>query len=72
MRKILAATGFVILLGGGIRLVGATVQWWTPEEKDCPTFDTQASCVAWCTQDPARCSGSTSCINSSGPARPPC
>jgi hypothetical protein len=72
MRRILVTATIVTLLAGGIRLVGATVQWWTPEEKDCPTFDTQANCVAWCAQDPGRCGGSTSCISSSGPARPPC
>jgi hypothetical protein len=70
MRQLLAAAGIASVLIGGV--VSADVEWWTPKQKDCPTFDTRAQCVAYCTQDPARCGDSTACIGSSGAERPPC
>jgi len=72
MRKLLVVAAMSIVLAGGLGVAGALTQWWTPREKDCPTFDDQASCVAYCAQDPARCGGSTACISGSGPQRPPC
>jgi hypothetical protein len=72
MRKLLVAAVMSALLVGGLGVAGALTQWWTPREKDCPTFDTQASCRAYCTQSPARCGGNTTCISSSGAERPPC
>jgi hypothetical protein len=71
MRKALAAVAFAALLGG-VPMAGALVEWWTPQQKDCPTFDSQASCVAFCTQNPARCGGDPTCIRGTGAARPPC
>ena len=72
MRKALAAAAFAALLAGGVPMAGALVEWWTPQQKDCPTFDSQASCVAFCTQNPARCGNDATCIRGTGAARPPC
>jgi len=71
MRKALAAAAFAALLAG-VPMAGAVVEWWAPQQKDCPTFDSQASCVAFCTQNPARCGNDATCIRGTGPARPPC
>ena len=72
MRKALAAAVFAALLVGSVPMAGALVEWWTPRQKDCPSFDNQASCVAYCVQDPARCGGDTTCIRGTGEARPAC
>ena len=71
MRKALAAAAFATLVVG-VPMAGALVEWWTPKQKDCPTFDSQASCVAFCTQNPAGCGNDATCIRGTGPARPPC
>ena len=60
-----------MVLAGSI-IAAADVQWWTPKEKDCPSFTTEAACTAYCTQEPARCGGSTECIDHSGPNAPGC
>jgi hypothetical protein len=70
MRKILAAASIAAALGAWS--ARADVTWWTPKQRDCPTFDTQAACVAFCTADPARCGDDTSCVSRSGPERSPC
>jgi hypothetical protein len=70
MRQLLAAAGIASVLIGGA--VSANVQWWTPAQKDCPTFDSEQQCVAFCTQNKARCGDSTACASHTGPERPPC
>ena len=72
MRKLLAAATIATIVAGGAWTAGALVQWWTPKDKDCPTFNTQADCVAYCAANPASCENSTVCISSSGPTRPGC
>jgi hypothetical protein len=72
MRKVLGAAAFAALLAAGVPAANAVAEWWTPKEKDCPTFDSQASCVAYCSQDPARCGGNATCIRGTGAARPQC
>ena len=72
MRKILAAATIAAALGAGAWSVRADVQWWTPKEKDCPTFDTQAACLAFCAADPAQCGDDARCVSRSGPERSPC
>jgi hypothetical protein len=72
MRKVLAAAAIATMLAGGVRVAGAVAHWWVPKERDCPTFDTQAACTAYCAQDPARCGGNTTCISGSGAKRPQC
>ena len=72
MRKLLAAATVATILAGTAWTAGALVQWWSPKQKDCPTFDTQAQCTSFCTQNPASCGGDTTCVSTSGPSRPPC
>ena len=71
MRSLLAAATFVMVLGGGWN-AGALVQWWTPHAKDCPTFDTEADCVAYCTAHMSSCGDDATCVSNSGPTRSPC
>ena len=69
MRTAMGLAAAIVLAG---TLAAAAVQWWTPREKDCPSFASQAACNAYCTQDPQRCGGSTDCIEHSGPVAPGC
>ena len=72
MRKFLAAATIAGALAMGALSVGASVQWWTPKQKDCPTFDTQDECVAFCTANPDSCDGDLRCVSRSGPDRSHC
>jgi hypothetical protein len=69
MRTAIAVAAGMLLAA---TLAAADVQWWTPQEKDCPSFTTQADCTAFCTQDPSRCGGSTACVAHTGPVAPGC
>ena len=69
MRIVLGFAAALVLAG---TLAAADVQWWTPQERDCPSFATQADCTAFCVRDPSRCGGNTACILHSGPVAPGC
>jgi hypothetical protein len=68
--RIVLSLAAAIVLGGS--LAAADVTWWTPQEKDCPSFSSEATCTAYCVQDPSRCGGNTACIQHTGPVAPGC
>jgi hypothetical protein len=70
MRSVIGLAAAMVL--AGTLTAAATIEWWTPTEKDCPSFATEAACTAFCAQDPQRCGGSTSCVQHSGPVAPGC
>lgn len=71
MRNRLWLLAAAMVLAGSV-MAAADSQWWTPKEKDCPSFTSQAACTAYCTQDPQHCGGSTQCIQHTGPFGPSC
>ena len=72
MRNRLWLLAAAMVLAGSVMIAAADSQWWTPKEKDCPSFTSEAACTAYCTQDPQHCGGSTQCIQRSGPFGPSC
>ena len=70
MRSAIGLT-LALVLGWSLSAM-ALVQWWTPQEKDCPSFTSESACTAFCVQDPTRCGGDTTCILHSGPQNPGC
>ena len=64
--------GLAMALTLAASVAAASVTWWTPKEKDCPSFTSEASCTAYCTQNPTKCGGSTECAEHTGPVAPGC
>lgn len=66
-----------MILGVALAMVSAPAahalsEWWTPDGKSCPTFDTEESCETWCASNQEPCGGATQCTFQTGPKRPEC
>ena len=70
MRTVIGVAAALVLAAS--LTAAAAVEWWTPKEKDCPSFASEAACTTYCVQDPQRCGGSTACVQHTGPVQPGC
>jgi len=60
------------LMLGAVPGAHALSEWWTPQGKQCPVFDSEEACEQWCATHRQECGGSTQCSFSTGPQRPAC
>ena len=73
MRGIVLALGLGIgLLVGALGVASALSEWWTPEGKNCPTFDSEESCKNYCRSNQDLCGGQVECGWHTGDQRPMC
>ena len=47
-------------------------EWWSPQTRKCPTFDTKEACIAWCDENRTHCRWVKSCHLHTGDDRPSC
>jgi len=69
MRTVIGFTMGVTLAAS---TMAASLSWWTPKDKDCPSFTSEAACTAYCAQNPSKCGDSTACTEHTGPVAPGC
>jgi hypothetical protein len=61
-----------VTLAAAPRVALALSEWWTPPDLDCPTFDSEQACQAYCRADPKHCGGAAECTSRTGEKRPEC
>ena len=71
MRNVLLAMVMTLAMSG-TAAVYAMSEWWAPNGKSCPTFDSEDACKAYCRQDQSRCGGEVQCSWKTGDQRPSC
>lgn len=72
LRVPLAVLLVVLGFGAAAPVARAMSEWWTPPNRDCPTFDSEESCESYCRADPDRCGGAVQCSFKTGDKRPQC
>jgi hypothetical protein len=70
MRRFAIGIALALTVAGGV--AHALSDWWTPNGKSCPTFDSEEACKSYCQADPSRCGGEVQCAWKTGDTRPEC